>query len=270
LWFKVPETIKVVLDGSIPPGIYGKDIIIKLLGLIGIEGANYQTIEFHGNAVSSLPVEERITICNMVVDVGAKTAIMEHDEVVAGWLKDKTSKPYEPAYADSDAEYVRVIEMDMSIMEPYVSCPHSIDNSNPVRTVAGTKIQQVFIGSCTNGRMTDLQIAASFLKDKTIPAGVRLIVIPASRTIYKEALQAGFIGTLIDAGAQVMPPSCGPCAGVMTHQWVPADGDVVVSTSNRNFKGRMGNKNAEIYLASPAVAAASVLKGAITDPRELM
>lgn len=270
LWFKVPETTRVLLHGPAPLGVYGKDIIIKLLGDIGIEGANYRIIEFHGTSLNYLPIEERITICNMVVDVGAKTAIMEYDQLVEQWLSDKTSTPFEPAHAESGADYVETIELDVSAMEPYLAAPHSIDNATPISAVAGTKIDQAFIGSCTNGRLSDLRIAEQILRDRKIADGVRLLVTPASRSTYAEAARTGCLENLINAGAHILPPSCGPCAGVMTHQGVPADGDVVVSTANRNFKGRMGNKNADIYLASPAVAAASAVRGVLTDPREFL
>jgi 3-isopropylmalate/(R)-2-methylmalate dehydratase large subunit len=270
LWFKVPETTRVLLHGSVPHGVYGKDIILKLLGRIGIEGANYRIIEFHGDSLTNLSVDERITICNMVVDVGAKTAIMEYDDAVRQWLRDKTLAPYNPVYAESDAEYFETIDLDVASMEPYLAAPHSIDNATPISAVAGTRIDLVFIGSCTNGRLSDLRIAESILQGREVANSVRLLVAPASRSTYMEAARTGCLEKLIKAGAQILPPSCGPCAGVMTHQGVPADGDVVVSTANRNFKGRMGNKNADIYLASPAVAAASAIRGKLTDPREFL
>ena len=267
LWFKVPETIKVILNGPIPEGVFGKDIVIKLLSIIGIEGANYQVLEFHGSAISALSLSERISICNMVVDVGAKSALMNYDEILAQWLKEKGISGFKPALFEKDAQYTRVIEMDVHSMEPHVAAPHSIDNAKPVSEVTGKPIQQVFIGSCANGRLSDLRIAAHILRNKHISHHVRLLITPSSFSVYKEALQAGYLEALLDAGAQIMPPSCGPCAGGMTLQGVLGDGEVIVSTANRNFQGRMGNTTAEIYLASPAVAAASAFKGEITDPR---
>ena len=270
LWFKVPETIKIILNGTVPEGVFGKDIIIKILGLIGVEGANYQTLEFHGEALKSLPVDEKITICNMVVDIGAKTAIMEADDTLQRWFENHGHSHGEPVAADADAVYTETIALEMSEMEPYLSCPHSIDNTKPINEVAGKKIDQVFIGSCTNGRLADLEIAARYLAKHRIAPTVIMMVAPASKAVYQAALRAGYIETLMTAGALIMPPSCGPCAGIMTHQGVPADGEIIVSTANRNFKGRMGNKKAEIFLSSPAVAAVSAIAGELADPREFI
>ena len=267
LWFKVPESIKIDIVGQVPEGVYAKDIILHILGKLGPDGANYKAIEFHGSVVSSLEVEERITICNMVVDAGAKTAIMEYDNKVEQWLRNKTKVKYNPVYADSDALYAQKIKVDVSVLTPQISCPHSVDNVSPIEKVAGTVIQQAFIGSCTNGRLTDIAIAASILEGKKVHPDVRFIITPGSRQIYSESLAAGYIKILIEAGVQIMTPACGPCAGVLSQQGVPADGEAIITAANRNFKGRAGNENADIYLASPATVAVSALNGCITDPR---
>lgn len=270
LWFKVPESYKISVDGLPGSFITGKDIILKVLALIGIEGASYQSIEFHGTSLDHLPIEDRISMCNMVVDVGAKTAIMEYDQVVEQYLSKAHIPDYEPVYADPDAAYCRELKIDIEKLEPQVACPHSIDNGCGVSELGNTKVDKIFIGSCTNGRLTDLQVAASILKGKKIKPGTQLLVSPASATIHRQAIQSGVLEILIDAGAQILVPACGPCAGLLSQQGVPGDGDVVLSTANRNFKGRMGNKNAAIYLSSPATAAASAINGYITDPREMM
>ena len=270
LWFKVPESIRIDLSGCLPKGVYAKDIILHVLGKVSTDGANYKVIEFHGDVISNIEVEERITICNMVVDAGAKTAIMEYDNKVEEWLKDKASTNYSPVCADNDAVYSQKIEINVSGLTPQIACPHSVDNVVPVEKVSGTTIHQAFIGSCTNGRLSDLAIAASILESKKIHQDVRLIITPGSRDIYKESLEAGYIRSLLEAGAQIMTPACGPCAGVLSQQGVPADGEVIVSSANRNFKGRAGNENADIYLASPATVAISALNGFITDPRHIL
>ena len=271
LWFKVPESIKIVLEGTPGTAISGKDIILRVVAMIGIEGANYQSIEFHGSALAFLPIEDRISICNMVVDIGAKSAIMEYDQILENWLsKINTTASYEPVYADKDPTYSQVIKVDIGELEPQVACPHSIDNGCSVTEVKNIKVDKIFIGSCTNGRLVDLKIAASILKGKKIKPGLQLLIAPASATIHKQAIQSGVIQILLEAGAQILVPACGPCAGLLSQQGVPADGDIVLSTANRNLKGRMGNRNADIYLSSPATAAASAITGYITDPREIM
>lgn len=270
LWFKVPESMRVVLEGTPGTAISGKDIILKVVAMIGIEGANYQSIEFHGSTLASLPIEDRISICNMVVDIGAKSAIMEYDQTLENWLSNINTNPYEPVYADKDATYSQVIKVNIDKLEPQVACPHSIDNGCNVKELKNIKVDKIFIGSCTNGRLVDLEIAASILKGKKIKPGLQLLIAPASMAIQKQAIQSGAIQILLEAGAQILVPACGPCAGLLSQQGVPADGDIVLSTANRNLKGRMGNKNADIYLSSPATAAASAITGYITDPREVM
>ena len=269
LWFKVPETLKVILKGKLSPGIYSKDVILYLIGQLRAEGANYKSIEFEGSIIDNLSMEARFTICNMVAEMGAKTGIMNVDEKTLEWIKkyNPSASQWQPVRADDDANYERTLEYDLSSLEPQVAKPHRVDNVSAVSEVAGLKIDQAFLGTCTNGRLEDLRIAARILEGKEVHPEVRFIVVPASRGIFLEAMKEGLIGLLIKAGAAVLNPGCGPCVG--THAGVPADGEVVLSTANRNFKGRMGNPNAGIYLASPATVAASAVKGEITDGRQL-
>jgi 3-isopropylmalate/(R)-2-methylmalate dehydratase large subunit len=268
MWFKVPETIKFVCHGVLPRGVYAKDLILYLIGDITADGATYMSAEYVGEAVSALSMEGRFTMANMAIEMGAKAGMMECDDKTMAWLARHTERKFTPVKADSDANYADVREYDVSALEPQVARPHRVDNVCPVGEVAGTPVQQAFIGTCTNGRLEDLQIAAAIMKDKKIASDVRFIVAPASKKIYLEAMRDGTLETLVEAGAAVVTPGCGPCVG--THNGVPSDGENVISTANRNFKGRMGNGNAFIYLASPATVAASALTGKITDPREFV
>lgn len=270
LWFKVPETMKVILKGSLPVGVYSKDVALYLIGEQGAEGANYKAIEFEGELLNELTMEARFTITNMMVEMGAKAGIMNVDEKTRGWMKEYSSPvlSLHPVKADEGAVYEEVIEYDLSSLEPQVARPHRVDKVSPVGKVAGQKIDQAFLGTCTNGRLEDLRLAADILKGKEVHPEVRFLVAPASRKAFLKAMREGVITVLIEAGAAVVSPGCGPCVG--THEGVPADGEVVLSTANRNFKGRMGNANASIYLASPATVAASAIKGKITDPREFI
>jgi len=268
LWFKVPETIKFVIHGQLPPGVYSKDLILYLIGDITADGATYMAAEYTGEAIRALSVEARFTISNMAIEMGAKAGLMEADEKTMEWVKRHTGQPFEPVQADPDAEYYMVKEYDVSALEPQVARPHTVDNVVPVSQVAGTTIQQGVIGTCTNGRLEDLRIAARILKRRKVHPDTRLIVAPASRRVMLDAIQEGVLQTLIEAGAAVVTPGCGPCVG--THNGVPSDGENVISTANRNFKGRMGNNKAFIYLGSPATVAASVITGQITDPREFL
>jgi len=268
LWFKVPETIKFVIHGQLPPGVYSKDLILYLIGDITADGATYMAAEYTGEAIRALSVEARFTISNMAIEMGAKAGLMDADEKTMEWVKRHTSQPFEPVQADPDAEYYMVKEYDVSALEPQVARPHTVDNVVPVSQVAGTPIQQGVIGTCTNGRLEDLRIAARILKGRKVHPDTRLIVAPASRRVMLDAIQEGVLQTLIEAGAAVVTPGCGPCVG--THNGVPSDGENVISTANRNFKGRMGNNKAFIYLGSPATVAASVITGQITDPREFL
>ena len=266
-WLKVPETIKVVVEGKLPDFVAPKDVILRTVGEIGADGATYSAIEFSGDTVASMSVSGRMTLCNMAIEMGGKTGIVEPDGKTFDYLKGRVDGPINKVSADSDASYKRVLELDVCDLEPQVACPHRVDNVKPVSEVAGMRIDQIFIGSCTNGRLEDLQLAAMVLKDRHVHEGVRLLVVPASRGVYMEALDSGVIGELVEAGAGVSNPSCAACFG--GHIGLLAPGEVGLTTSNRNFKGRQGSPDAEVYLSSPAVAAASALTGNITDPREL-
>lgn len=268
LWFKVPESFKFILNGQLPAGVYGKDLILYLIGQVTADGATYMAAEYTGEAVKALSVEGRLTMANMAIEMGAKAGLMEADEKTLAWVRAHSQREARPVSADPDVVYARVEEYDVSNLPPQVAKPHTVDNVAPITEVAGTPIQQGVIGTCTNGRLEDLRIAAQILEGRKIKPGVRLIVAPASRQIMLDAIKEGVLQTLIEAGAAVVTPGCGPCVG--THNGVPSDGENVISTANRNFKGRMGNNKAFIYLASPATVAASVLVGEIVDPREFI
>jgi len=264
-WFKVPETIKIIVNGKLPKGVYSKDLILHIIGDLTADGATYKAAEFYGTAIRAMSVDARFTISNMAIEMGAKCGMMEPDEKVYKWLKQHTNKKPKPIFADKDARYADVRYYDASKLMPKIAMPHQVDNVCNISKIQGKAIDQAFIGTCTNGRLEDLKIAASMLKGKKINPKVRFIVAPASKDIFLQAMKAGIVKILIEAGANVVTPGCGPCVG--THNGVPSDGEVVLSTANRNFKGRMGNPNAFIYLASPATVAASALTGKITDPR---
>ncbi len=266
LWFKVPETFKFVMNGQLPNGVYSKDLILYLIGDVTADGATYMAAEYAGEAIKALSVEARFTISNMAIEMGAKCGLMEADEKTVDWVKAHSSKPFTTVQADSDAVYARVKEYDVSKLEPQVAKPHTVDNVSPIGEVAGIPIQQGVIGTCTNGRIEDFRIAANILKGRKLARGTRLIIAPSSRQVMMQAMREGLIEILMEAGAAIVTPGCGPCVG--THNGVPSDGENVISTANRNFKGRMGNNKAFIYLASPATVAASVLYGKISDPRE--
>ena len=268
MWFKVPDTFKFVCNGTLPPGVYSKDLILYLIGDVTADGATYMSAEYTGEAVSALTMEGRFTMANMAIEMGAKAGLMEADEKTFRWLERYTDKKFIPASADKFGVYARVKEYDVSGLAPQVARPHRVDNVCPVDEVAGTPIQQAVIGTCTNGRLEDLRIAADIIRGRKVHRDVRLIVAPSSKTVYLDAMREGIIQDLVEAGAAVVTPGCGPCVG--THNGVPADGENVISTANRNFKGRMGNSNAFIYLASPATVAASALTGRISDPREFV
>lgn len=265
---EVPGTIKVVVSGKFPDMVGPKDLILYLIGKISAEGANFRVIEFHGDTIKKMSTSGRLVICNMSVEAGATSGIVPADEETMRYLKDEAGVKGKitPVLPDKDAQYEQVIEIDVSKLEPQIACPHTVDNVKPIKEVAGKAIQQIVIGSCTNGRLDDLKIAAEILKGKRVKKGTRMIVFPASWNIYKQALKKGYIGTLAEAGAVIMNSGCGCCLGV--HQGALGDGEVALATTNRNFKGRMGNPNAEVYLCSPAVAAASAITGVITKPRK--
>jgi len=265
LWFKVPDTLKVTYNGELQPGVFSKDLILALAGRIGADGATYMALEFHGPVIDTLSVDARMTISNMAIEVGAKAGLMKADEKTLAWYEGRGDRVPAPVDPDADAVYAQEIVFDASAIGPQVAKPHAVDNVSPIEEVVGTPIVQGFIGTCTNGRLEDLKIAADILRGRKVHPDVRLIVAPASKQILLDAIAAGYIQDLVEAGAVLVTPGCGPCVG--THNGVPSDGENVISTANRNFKGRMGNSNAFIYLGSPATVAASVIEGVITDPR---
>ncbi len=267
MWFKVPETVKIVCNETLPAGVYSKDLILYLIGEVTADGATYMAAEYTGEAIAAMSQEARFTIANMAVEMGAKAGLMEADDKTLAWLRRFSKRKYTPVFAGAGAVYSRVLEYDVSRLEPQVARPHRVDNVVPVKDVAGRPVAQAVLGTCTNGRLEDLRIAAGILDGRKVHRNVRLIVAPASRRVFLDAMAEGFIQSLVEAGAAIVTPGCGPCVG--THNGVPSDGETVISTANRNFKGRMGNSNAEIYLASPATVAASALTGEITDPREM-
>ncbi len=265
---EVPPTIKVIVNGKLSKYVLPKDIILYLIGKISAQGANYKVIEFHGDTIKNMSVSGRLTLCNMSVEAGATSGIVPSDEETIRYLREeaKVKERIDIMTPDLDAHYDSVIEIDASKISPQIACPHEVDNTRPVNEVEGTKIDQIVIGSCTNGRLGDIEVAAKILKGKKIAKGVRMLVFPASWRIYREALKKGYIETLVNSGAIIMNSGCGCCLGV--HEGALGDGEVALSTTNRNFKGRMGNPNAGVYLCSPAVAAASAITGLITDPRK--
>lgn len=268
LWFKVPETFKFVLNGKLPQGVYSKDLILFLIGDVTADGATYMAAEYVGEAIDDLSVEARFTISNMAIEMGAKAGLMRADQKTIDWVRAHSKKDFSPVEADEDAHYARIKEYDVSKLEPQVAKPHTVDNVSPISEVAGIPLQQGVIGTCTNGRIEDLRIAAGILKGHKIHKGTRLVVAPSSRQVFLQAMKEGLIETFVESGAAVVTPGCGPCVG--THNGVPSDGENVISTANRNFKGRMGNPDAFIYLASPATVAASMIHGKISDPREFV
>jgi methanogen homoaconitase large subunit len=262
LWFRVPQTMRVMVEGKLGERVSAKDLTLNVIKHIGADGATYKAMEYYGSAIEELSIAGRMTLCNMAIEMGGKAGIVPPDEKTDEFLKGRAVDAYTSVYADEDAQYCEDIHIDVDDLPPQVACPHSVDNVCDVDEVAGTAIDQVFIGSCTNGRLEDLEAAARILKGRSV--AVRTIVIPASRTVLLEAIAKGHISSLIEAGATLGPPGCGPCLGA--HLGVLAEGEVCVSTSNRNFKGRMG-RGGLLYLSSPETAAASALKGEIADPR---
>lgn len=266
-WFKVPKAIKVVLTGKKPKYICGKDVILTLIGMIGVDGALYKAIEFAGEGVAELTITDRLTISNMAIEAGGKNGIFPFDEITREYVEGRVQQPYEPVAADEDAEYEQVVEIDLSKLTPVVAFPHLPGNTHPVSEIGEIKIDQVVIGSCTNGRLEDLQQAAEILAGHTVHPDVRCIIIPGSQQVYLDAMKAGYVETFINAGAAVSTPTCGPCLGA--HMGIMAAGEKAVSTTNRNFRGRMGHVDSEVYLAGPYVAAASAILGRIAVPEEV-
>ncbi len=266
-WFKVPAAIQFHLTGSLQPWVSGKDVILHIIGMIGVDGALYKSMEFTGPGVSSLSMDDRFTIANMAIEAGAKNGIFPVDEKTEAYMTGRVNRPWTAYEPDPDAEYEKTIEIDLSTIEPTVSLPHLPSNTKTVKEVAGMDIQQCVIGSCTNGRISDLRVAAKVMEGKKVADGVRCIVIPATQDVYMQALKEGLIETFITAGAVVSTPTCGPCLG--GHMGVLYAGERAISTTNRNFVGRMGHVKSEVVLASPAVAAASAVKGTICTPDDL-
>jgi 3-isopropylmalate/(R)-2-methylmalate dehydratase large subunit len=268
MWLKVPETIKINVAGAFQKFVTPKDLILNIIGQIGADGAIYKAIEFSGPTIEGLSISERMTLCNMAVEAGAKTGIINPDEKTLSYVRNRTSEPFKPLTSESNAKYEKTIDVDVSGLEPQVACPHSVDNVKPISEVEGTKINQAFIGSCTNGRVEDLRLAAEIIKGRKVNSDVRLLITPASQEVYIEALREGLLETFAETGACICNPTCGACFG--GHMGLLADGETCISSSNRNFIGRMGSQKAKIYLASPATVAASAVKGEITDPRRLV
>ncbi len=267
-WFRVPETLRIWLTGSLGPMVYSKDLILHLIGLIGADGATYMALEFAGPGVETLSLADRLVVSNMAVEAGAKVGLFPSDEKTREFLEAMgRGKDYRALAADADARYQRTIEIALDSLQPVASCPHTVDNVRLVSELSGTRVEQVFVGTCTNGRLEDLGLVARMLAGKRKADGTRLLVAPASRQVLLQAIEHGYVASLIESGAVMLPPGCAACLGL--HQGVLGDGETCLSTANRNFKGRMGNPDAFVYLASPATAAATALAGIITDPREM-
>ncbi|AHF97068.1 3-isopropylmalate dehydratase large subunit [Desulfurella acetivorans A63] len=268
-WFRVPESIKFIINGKRNKWVGGKDFILKIIGTIGVDGALYKSMEFCGSAISELPMDDRMTMCNMAIEAGGKNGIIEADETTINYLKERNIADYEILKSDEDAQYVKIYEFDASNIEPQVAFPHLPENTKGISEIKeDIKIDQAFIGSCTNGRISDLRIAAEILKNNKVAKYVRLIIIPATVEIYKQAMKEGLFDIFLEAGAVISTPTCGPCLG--GHMGILADSEVAVSTSNRNFVGRMGSPKSFVYLANPAVVAASAVAGKIINPVEVI
>lgn len=266
-WFKVPSSLKFILEGSLKPWVGGKDLILFIIGLIGVDGALYRSMEFTGQIIRDLPMSDRLTICNMAIEAGAKNGIIEPDSVTEDYARERASREWTNFRSDPDAFYDEVFDIDVSGIDLQVSFPHLPENSRPVAEAGEVAIDQVVVGSCTNGRLEDLQMAARVLKGRKVSPGVRMIIIPATPLIYRQALEEGLFEIFLSAGAVISPPTCGPCLG--GHMGILAEGERAVATTNRNFVGRMGHPRSEVYLAGPAVAAASAVTGIISSPDDL-
>ncbi len=267
-WFRVPETIRVIFRGRLGEWVGGKDLILRLVADLGEEGARYKALEFAGETIEALPMAGRFTVCNMAIEAGAKTGIIPADDVTRDYLKGRTTRPGVYHHPDPDARYLRIMEYDVSDLEPQVACPYSPANVRPVSQVEPLPVDQVVLGSCTNGRVEDFRVAAAILKSRGVHPRLRLIAIPGSQAVFRQLLDEGIVGVLAEAGATISPPTCGPCIG--GHMGVLGPGERGLFTTNRNFKGRNGHPTSEVYLSGPAVAAATAVTGRITDPRVLM
>lgn len=267
LWLRVPESLKIIVHGKLAPGVTAKDLALHIIGELGSDGGLYMSVEWHGEAIEALDLSQRAVLPNITAEMGAKNSYISPDQKVFSFLKDRSNRQYEPVYPDPDASYTKIVEYDASTIVPVIACPHTVDNVKPLSEIAGLHIDQAFLGTCTNGRLEDLGAAAAVLKGRRIAPGTRMIVIPASSEVYLDALRAGYIETFVAAGAMVQSPGCGPCMG--NHMGIPAVGEVIISSANRNFQGRMGTRESEVYLAGPEVVAASAVAGAIIHPRYL-
>ncbi len=265
LWFKVPETVKFEITGKLQESVFAKDVVLDIIGKMGADGATYKACEFGGETTRNMNISDRMVLCNMAIEMGGKTGLVEPDQKTINYLRGRSTKSYEIMKTDDEAQSLETMYVDVNELEPQIACPHNVDNVKPVSEVEGTSIDQIFLGSCTNGRLSDLRTAAKILKGKDVSKNVRMLVIPASREVYSKAMDEGLLRIFVDSGALVCNPCCGPCLG--GHIGLVGPGEVSLSTSNRNFKGRQGSPDAEVYLSSAAVAAASAITGKITDPR---
>jgi 3-isopropylmalate dehydratase large subunit len=266
-WFRVPPTINIRINGTLPFGVYAKDVTFEIVRRVGVDGANYRAIEYTGALIEQMSVSERFTLCNMAIEMGGKAGLVSPDETTRAWLRGRTNRDY-PMLVPRNPRYEQIVEIDASRLQPMIACPPDVNNVVPVEEVEHVRIDQVFLGTCTNGRLDDLAIAANILRGKTIHPQTRMVVIPASREVYLEAMRLGYLETFVRAGASVGTPGCGPCIG--RHYGVLAPGERALTTMNRNFTGRMGDPTAEIYLGSPATVSATALTGHITDPRNFL
>jgi homoaconitate hydratase family protein len=268
IWLRVPDTIEVEFRGKFPAAISAKDAALKLIGDGGADMADYRAVEFGGPAAGEFSIASRFVLCNMAAEMGAKNGYFPPDEVTREWLGARTKEAYQPVVSDPDARFEKTLVYDLSVLVPQVACPHTVDNVKPVTEVEGTKFHQGLIGTCTNGRLEDLEAAARILKGHKVHKDVRVLILPASLEVYAEASRRGLLTVFAEAGCLILNPGCGPCLGA--HQGIMAAGEVTLSTANRNFRGRMGSRDSRIYLASPATVAASALYGVITDPRKVL
>ena len=267
LWLRVPESMKITINGKLHPGVTAKDLSLHIIGDLGADGGLYLSVEWHGEAIQAMDLSQRATLPNMMAEMGAKNSYIPPDEKVTAFLEGRAKRPFELVYPDPDANYAQSYTYEANTIEPMIACPHTVDNVKPLSAVVGTHVDQAFLGTCTNGRLEDLAAAAEVLQGRKIAAGTRLIVIPASSQVYLDALKAGHIETFLNAGGHIESPGCGPCMG--NHMGVPAVGEVSITTANRNFRGRMGTKESDVYLASPAVVAASAIAGEIAHPKDI-
>lgn len=267
IWLRVPESLKINVHGKLRSGVTAKDLALWIIGDLGAEGGLYMSVEWHGEAIEDLDLSQRAVLTNISAEMGVKNSYIWPDQKVFEYLEGRAKRPYEPVYPDYDSKYTLVLDYDASVVEPMIACPHSVENIKPLSEVAGRHVDEAFLGTCTNGRLEDLAAAAAVLKGRHVASGTRMIVIPASSEIFMNALKSGYIEAFITAGAVIGSPGCGPCMG--NHMGIPAAGEVIISSANRNFQGRMGTRESEIYLASPGIVAASAVAGSIVHPKDL-